>query len=676
MNHDSVVVEGDASGEAEVEPLVEPANLDDAITVLNALSSAWSTFRLYPDPGNQPAFARAIEMLADIETLPVSFEVGAGSLSVDGEELAANRAGVEQLATRLFVHDVAQLTILDPPLPEELTALFEYLALEEADASNRGGLEVLTEEIVALHIGARGVLDDELDPNAEGGDEVEDGAVRTLETEVAILVDQGATPDSVADHLLQTAAGDDEAIRDHYVRAFRELHVDAPGGGGSSKADLSEMLVPYWVDDLGPSPAGTLVEVFFRLPEAARVKILASFLEETHDGANRMFLDQFSGDELSDLADQLEPAQSEALMEYARDSAETEEGGTGEILSLLTSARDIREARQVAAENVGSQLDDFAAGSALAGLADEIRLSLKPDAVESHGREVLRGVFASVNRPERFARLLRIWGGRVVQHLRTRQYGRAIDVVEIVRKDPPYDPAFEESVVAAVAKLVTRPLLNDVVAAMDTDDRDVSIRFLATLGAPATRRLVEVLADEQDGSKRRPLIDLLTALGRENPKPLLSSLSDPRWYVVRNVATVLGKTGSTAAVKPLKRVLHHDDGRVRVEVLRALQPLAPEEAPQLLVEALRDEDERVRHAAVTLIRTSNAEGIDGDLVTAFESGELDEETMNKLAQVLAQRGSPEAREALEAAAGKKLALKGGDRSARNAARAALKRGGS
>jgi hypothetical protein len=676
MNDDNSVEGDGALGEAGVEPLVEAVNLDDAITVLNALSSAWSTFRLYPDPGNQPAFARAIEMLADVETLPVSFEVGAGSLSVDGEELAANRAGVEQLATRLFVHDVARLTLLDPPLPEELTALFEYLALEETDARGRGGLGVLTEEMVALDIGVRGVLEDELDPDAEGDDEVDDSGVRMLESEVAVLVDQGATPDSVADHLLQTAAGDDEAIRDHYVRAFRELHVDAFGGAASAKADLSEMLVPYWVDDLGPSPAGTLVEVFFRLPQAAQVKILASFLEETQDGANRMFLDQFSGDELSELARQLEPAQSETLIEYARDAAETEDDSTDKIFSLLTSARDIRETRQAAAENVGSQLDDFAAGSGLGGLADEIRLSLKPDSIETHGREVLRGIFASVNRPERFARLLRIWGGRVVQHLRQQEYGRAIDVVEIVRKDPPYDPGFEESVVGAVARLVTRPLLDGVVAAMDTDDRDVSIRFLATLGPPATRRLIEVLADEQDGSRRRPLIDLLTVLGREDPKPLLSSLSDPRWYVVRNVASVLGKAGSSAAVKPLKRVLHHDDGRVRVEVLRALQPLAPEDAPQLLVEALRDEDERVRHAAVTLIRASKAEGIDGDLVTAFESGELDEQTMNKLAQVLAQSGSPLAREALEAAAGKKLALKGGDRTARNAARAALNRGAS
>jgi hypothetical protein len=671
---DEGVVAGGALGGAADEPEAEAANLDDAITVLNALSSAWSTFRLYPDPGNQPAFARALDMLADVETLPVSFEVGAGSLSVAGEELAANRAGVEQLATRLFVHDVAWLTILNPPLSDELTALFEYMALEEVDARNRGGLAVLTEQMIALEIGVRGVLEDEFDPDAEGDDEVEDGAVRMLETEVAVLVDEGAGPDSVADHLLQSAAGDDEAIRDHYVRAFRELHVDVAGGAASPKADLSEMLVPYWVDDLGPSPAGTLVEVFFRLPEAAQVKILSSFLEETHDGANRMFLDQFSGDELSDLGRNLEPAQFEVLMEYARDAAETEDGGAGEILSLLTSSRDIREARQAAAGNIGSQLDDFAVGKGLAGLADEIRVSLKPDSIEAHGREVLRGIFASVDRPERFARLLRIWGGRVVQHLRRREYGRAIDVVEIVRKDPPYDPDFEESVVSAVAKLVTRPLLNDVVAAMDTEDRDVSIRFLATLGVPATRRLVEVLADEQDGSKRRPLIELLTTLGRENPRPLLSSLSDPRWYVVRNVAMVLGKTGSPTAVKSLKRVLHHDDGRVRVEVLRALQPLAPEEAPQLLAEALRDEDARVRHAAVTLIRASNADGIDDDLVAAFESGELDEETMNKLAEVLAQRGSPQAREALKAAAGKKLALKGGDRAARNAARAALKRG--
>ncbi|MDF1506235.1 HEAT repeat domain-containing protein, partial [Roseisolibacter sp. H3M3-2] len=82
----------------------------------------------------------------------------------------------------------------------------------------------------------------------------------------------------------------------------------------------------------------------------------------------------------------------------------------------------------------------------------------------------------------------------------------------------------------------------------------------------AADRLVPLLLDrlgEAEGidERRRCFVALLDAGGGVDT--LIEALRDPRWYVVRNVALVLGELGARSAVRPLARCLTAAHRRAR-----------------------------------------------------------------------------------------------------------------
>lgn len=645
-------------------------DIDAAASALNALASAWSTFRLYPDPGNQPAFVQSLKILEGLQP-PLSLAVGTGTFSAGGHDLAANRAGVDQLAKQLFIHDIDEVRIVEVPSSHDLCEIFKALALEPDEAVLQGGIRDIVGDITTILLRQRGLLGD--DEAEEGGEDYEVGS-KPRTNDLAALVDEGATPAVVAEYLAQSADEDPIEMTRMFVEAYEEIHEElVEASGAPSGTELEEMFVPYWADELGPSPTGTFVDVFFRLPGEARTLIMANFLDSASEGVHRMFLDQFSGNELAAVASQLDETRFLALIAYAKEAADVDLSDRNELLSLLESGPDVRLARREAASNIAALL---AAGESEIGagdLVEEIRAQIDPEHYTQHGRDVVRGLFEVEDRDDRFTRLLRIWTGRISRQAREGDYDAAMATLRSVTDDPPHPPERGASVQAALGRLVTRSLLKDVLQRMDRDDPSAT-EFLAAIGSASVKKLVEHLADEEDASNRRALIELLTVIGRNNIAALLPSLRDPRWYVVRNVVTVLGKTGGKSAVAPLKKVAAHEDPRVRVEVLRALIPLTPGQSARLLIEALGDRESRVRQAAATLLKTSPSEDLDALMLGALDSGQLDEEMVEKVAEALCERRTDEGIAGLKEIANRRMALKKQQRVARNAARVALQRG--
>jgi hypothetical protein len=73
--------------------------------------------------------------------------------------------------------------------------------------------------------------------------------------------------------------------------------------------------------------------------------------------------------------------------------------------------------------------------------------------------------------------------------------------------------------------------------------------YLSNLEREATEILLELLAEENDRTARIFLLDLVKALGKNQLTLLGEHLSDGRWYVVRNVVSILAKARPT---KPLR----------------------------------------------------------------------------------------------------------------------------
>jgi HEAT repeat protein len=82
-----------------------------------------------------------------------------------------------------------------------------------------------------------------------------------------------------------------------------------------------------------------------------------------------------------------------------------------------------------------------------------------------------------------------------------------------------------------------------------------------------------------------------------------------QWYVVRNVAYLLGRLQSTAGLVALERVLHHPDVRVRREVLRAAATIRGPEGEGLLRRGLDDPEPAIAALAAEWLGIVNAPGI-------------------------------------------------------------------
>ena len=119
------------------------------------------------------------------------------------------------------------------------------------------------------------------------------------------------------------------------------------------------------------------------------------------------------------------------------------------------------------------------------------------------------------------------------------------------------------------------------------------IQFAKELGDPSVDWLNLVLAESQSKRGRRLLAEAIADMCRSHPERLAPWLSDPRWFVVRNVVHILGWIGGNGIVGLLQSAVRHPDARVRLEVVSALGQVEPKLARPLLTRMLEGADTRM-----------------------------------------------------------------------------------
>jgi len=110
--------------------------------------------------------------------------------------------------------------------------------------------------------------------------------------------------------------------------------------------------------------------------------------------------------------------------------------------------------------------------------------------------------------------------------------------------------------------------------------------------------LVSALADLEHYPARKAVCDILAERGADRIDSIGNGVFDKRWYVVRNVAVILGNIGGRRACSYLEKILRHDDDRVRKEVAEALVRIDPQESSRLLRVMLNDEKQELRLMAL------------------------------------------------------------------------------
>jgi hypothetical protein len=143
----------------------------------------------------------------------------------------------------------------------------------------------------------------------------------------------------------------------------------------------------------------------------------------------------------------------------------------------------------------------------------------------------------------------------------------------------------------------------------ETVDVDALAIIVDKMGASAFDPLLDVLTESDSRSVRRAVFDLLATRVDEVGDRVVNRLEDSRWFVLRNLLSLIQKFHRLPDAFDARDFLNHPDARVRREVL----PLAmrqPNLRERSLAGALGDEDGRMVRMALAEL----GEGIPETLV--------------------------------------------------------------
>jgi hypothetical protein len=157
------------------------------------------------------------------------------------------------------------------------------------------------------------------------------------------------------------------------------------------------------------------------------------------------------------------------------------------------------------------------------------------------------------------------------------------------------------AVVAFAQELMQPVSITGTVERVDGQDAQTVtdyVGFARELGDPGIDWLNLVLAESQNRRNRRVFAETIADMCRANPERLEPWLSDPRWFVVRNVVHILGWIGGNSIVGLLQGAMRHPDARVRQEVVAALGQVDVRVARPLLVRMLDGADTRMLSAVL------------------------------------------------------------------------------
>jgi hypothetical protein len=287
------------------------------------------------------------------------------------------------------------------------------------------------------------------------------------------------------------------------------------------------------------------------------------------------------------------------------------------------------------------------------------------------GVTVLRDLLRVEARRPRFHRLLRVWVGKLTGAVRSGDLDRAEAWLRGLVVNPTYPGEFADVVSEALDEVSEPELLDDLMVRLAAaEEPGTGAGLVAAWGERMARYLVQGMVVDEPPVNRRYLVEFLSWVGRDDVRLVAAFVADPRWFVVRNVAIALGRTGRPQAIPALESLLDYPDHRVRVEALRGLSALKRGEAVAALAAALADPEPRVRHAAVSLLRASPSPQVIPALVELLESNPPVAPEARRLVAAIAERADPGVPAALERLAGRRHPM-GLARVVRDAARQAL-----
>lgn len=174
--------------------------------------------------------------------------------------------------------------------------------------------------------------------------------------------------------------------------------------------------------------------------------------------------------------------------------------------------------------------------------------------------------------------------------------------------------------------------------------------YLTLLKPNSIQPLIKVLGELNNSRARRMLCEVLIEIGKGNMELIIPFIDDHRWFLVRNIAYILGRMGKESALPTIQKALNHEEARVRREAIQALGIIGSSKAFDLLGKALSDQDDRNRSmVALNLARVGKKASLPAllEVVQAKDFSKRDSAEIKAFFDAIGMVGSNDAIKPLE-----------------------------
>lgn len=540
--------------------------------VAGLLRQLWlglSAYRLFPGSPDRPGFVAAAERIS--AAARTALALGAVDVEVRSEgfvlggELLPGDGSMDRLARACFERGVERLVVVAVPDGLDLDRTYAVLSMPQEDLREAGGAEEALREA-----GVTSIVLSPLGPApVEGADHVPDDMtgiratrIPDAETMTSQLMtgDLSGTPGDQAEVLLDRIR---VLVSELSVEAGREidLHSTVHDVVSELPAGLRRSLVEILVDRVREDPLAERL-----IGAMSNAELTRALVDLGRDGrrdpvelARQLAEAGVRHVDIVDLTSALEAGREEAGtilagleqlgIDLTEGGPESASGSVTDAIGAYLAATERDDVREVQATL--PRTDEQRRGTALLSLRDY--LSLEEDA-------------------DRLGEVLHLWAVELGQALRSRDPRRVRSLLDAAHEalGGPGEREREYLFDAYVREALQPDLLMELVMASQADEAFPLQELLAPLGDRAVEVLLDLLAAEPDRHRRAVLLAALRQVARGHVGPVAARLRDPRWYVVRNAALLLGSAGETGVLDLLAPAARHETPQVRKEAMQAL----------------------------------------------------------------------------------------------------------
>lgn len=169
--------------------------------------------------------------------------------------------------------------------------------------------------------------------------------------------------------------------------------------------------------------------------------------------------------------------------------------------------------------------------------------------------------------------------------------------------------------------------------------------LIKAIGEPFIDVLLDRLAEEENLSIRRFIMDRIQEFDVLARDHIIARLSDNRWFVLRNLIIILRTINDSTVVEHLRLLMHHTNNRVRQEALRTCLHFQDPGAERQILYDMGSNDKETQLAAIYLAEKSRSADVYKKLIAIISKpgfNNIECELKSAAIQALGEIGKVEA----------------------------------